>query len=147
MEEKLVSKGNPKMLELAAFVSHAKKSSRKIILVGISGMDASLFAVPLIESFFAAESISLIVILAPNALKLLTEEALYKAFEVKKVAAEFVVLTDKDEWDFWKNSMVVLHIYLRNLAENFVLAPICANTVAKLANGMCDDLLVIFFFF
>jgi phosphopantothenoylcysteine decarboxylase len=35
----------------------------------------------------------------------------------------------------------VLHIELRRWADLMVVAPLSANTLAKLANGLCDNLL------
>lgn len=53
------------------------------------------------------------------------------------------VFTDADEWSAWsKLSDPVLHIQLRNWADLIVIAPLDANTLAKLANGLCDNLLV-----
>ena len=37
----------------------------------------------------------------------------------------------------------VLHIELRRWADVFVIAPLDANTLGKLAYGLCDNLLVI----
>ncbi|KXS14699.1 flavo protein [Gonapodya prolifera JEL478] len=52
------------------------------------------------------------------------------------------VLRDKDEWDSWKRmGDPVLHIELRNWADAVVVAPLDANTLAKIANGLCDNLL------
>lgn len=36
----------------------------------------------------------------------------------------------------------VLHIELRNWADVILIAPLDANTMAKISNGMCDNLLV-----
>ena len=36
----------------------------------------------------------------------------------------------------------VLHIELRKWADLFLLAPLDANTLAKVATGLCDNLLV-----
>ena len=36
----------------------------------------------------------------------------------------------------------VLHIELRKWADLLVLAPLDANTLAKIATGLCDNLLV-----
>ena len=36
----------------------------------------------------------------------------------------------------------VLHIELRRWADILVIAPLDANTLAKIANGLCDNLLV-----
>lgn len=49
---------------------------------------------------------------------------------------------DEDEWCSWnKLSDPVLHIELRKWADIFLVAPLSANTMAKLANGLCDNLL------
>ena len=48
---------------------------------------------------------------------------------------------DTSEWQSWRNrGDAVTHIDLRNKADICVIAPCSANTLAKLANGMCDNL-------
>jgi phosphopantothenoylcysteine decarboxylase len=52
------------------------------------------------------------------------------------------VLTDEDEWRNWKSvGDPVVHIELRRWADLLVIAPLSANTLAKVANGLCDNLL------
>mmetsp|Transcript_9316 Transcript_9316/g.23071 ORF Transcript_9316/g.23071 Transcript_9316/m.23071 type:complete len:235 (-) Transcript_9316:404-1108(-) len=52
------------------------------------------------------------------------------------------LLTDADEWSQgWKLGDPVLHIELRRWADVLVIAPLSANTLAKVACGMCDNLL------
>ncbi|XP_045215386.1 phosphopantothenoylcysteine decarboxylase-like [Mercenaria mercenaria] len=52
------------------------------------------------------------------------------------------VLTDADEWKAWtKRGDPVLHIDLRKWADILVIAPLDANTLAKISNGICDNLL------
>lgn len=44
----------------------------------------------------------------------------------------------------------VLHIELRRWADMLLIAPLDANTLGKIASGICDNLLVrerVFFFF
>ena len=41
----------------------------------------------------------------------------------------------------------MLHIELRKWADLMIIAPLDANTMAKLVNGICDNLLVSLFFF
>eukprot|EP01080_Neovahlkampfia_damariscottae_P006559 gene6559-10722_t len=50
--------------------------------------------------------------------------------------------TDIDEWNAWSNrGDPVLHIELRKWADILVIAPLDANTLAKLSNGLADNLL------
>lgn len=50
--------------------------------------------------------------------------------------------TDEDEWSSWsKRNDPVLHIELRKWADLFLIAPLGANTLAKISNGICDNLL------
>ena len=49
---------------------------------------------------------------------------------------------ERHEWDAYKElGDPVLHIDLRNWADVCLIAPLDANTMAKLANGLCDNLL------
>lgn len=57
-----------------------------------------------------------------------------------------VVTLDEDEWPGlgdrrWERGEDVLHIELRRWAEILVIAPLDANTLAKLAVGLCDNCL------
>jgi phosphopantothenoylcysteine decarboxylase len=48
---------------------------------------------------------------------------------------------DEDEWHDWKAvGDPVLHIELRRWADVYVVAPLSANSLAKLATGLCDNL-------
>ncbi|KAL5482770.1 hypothetical protein ACEPAI_9365 [Sanghuangporus weigelae] len=51
------------------------------------------------------------------------------------------VWTDKDEWkDGYKFGDPILHIELRRWADVVLIAPCSANTLAKMAGGLCDNL-------
>jgi phosphopantothenoylcysteine decarboxylase len=58
-----------------------------------------------------------------------------------------VVILDEDEWPGHANGLTynrgdpVLHIELRRWADILLIAPLDANTLAKLANGLCDNCL------
>uniref|UniRef100_A0A5S6QKL9 Flavoprotein domain-containing protein n=1 Tax=Trichuris muris TaxID=70415 RepID=A0A5S6QKL9_TRIMR len=52
------------------------------------------------------------------------------------------IYTDKEEWSCWKAiGDPVVHIELRRWADAMVLVPLDANSLAKIANGLCDNLL------
>lgn len=51
------------------------------------------------------------------------------------------ILEDDHEWNSWsQRGDPVVHIELRKWADIMVIAPLSANTLAKLANGICDNL-------
>lgn len=53
------------------------------------------------------------------------------------------VFTDEDEWNMWqKRDDPVLHIELGKWADLLLIAPLDANTLAKMAGGICDNLLL-----
>ena len=55
---------------------------------------------------------------------------------------QITVYRDSDEWSAWKTrGDPVLHIELRKWADLMVVAPLSANTLAKVSNGICDNLL------
>jgi len=52
------------------------------------------------------------------------------------------VFTDDEEWTSWRGrGDPVLHIELRKWADALLIAPLDANTLAKLSSGICDNLL------
>ncbi|KAF1322389.1 Phosphopantothenoylcysteine decarboxylase, partial [Globisporangium splendens] len=52
------------------------------------------------------------------------------------------VIRDENEWDAWRVvGDNVLHIELKDWADVLLLAPMSANTLAKIANGLSDNLL------
>lgn len=53
-----------------------------------------------------------------------------------------ILYTDEEEWSTWKKiGDSVLHIELRRWADIMVIAPLSANTLGKIAGGLCDNLL------
>lgn len=57
------------------------------------------------------------------------------------------VVTDDNEWPglatgrLWQRNDPVLHIDLRRWADVLLIAPLDANTLGKMANGICDNCL------
>ncbi|KAL5580112.1 hypothetical protein UlMin_012554 [Ulmus minor] len=55
---------------------------------------------------------------------------------------DVILYTDEDEWTSWnKIGDNMLHIELRRWANIMVIAPLSANTLGKIAGGLCDNLL------
>ncbi|KAF9434322.1 hypothetical protein BGZ76_008212 [Entomortierella beljakovae] len=103
------------------------------VLIGATGSVASV-KIPIIVSTLLEEIGHLIEV------KVVTTDAALHFFNPSDVHAE--VLTDKDEWNAWKKmSDPVMHIDLRNWADIFIICPLDANTLAKIAQGLCDNLI------
>lgn len=60
-----------------------------------------------------------------------------------EVSAGIVIYRDEDEWKPYQSvkSDPVLHIELRKWADLLVVCPLTANSLAKIANGLADNLL------
>ncbi|KAJ2157892.1 hypothetical protein GGF46_004178 [Coemansia sp. RSA 552] len=64
----------------------------------------------------------------------------FRSEQLAETAA--TLYTDRDEWARWKKiGDPVLHIELRKWADVCVVAPLDANTMAKVTGGFCDNLL------
>lgn len=106
------------------------------LLVGLTGSVATVKAPVLLEALYS---------ILPNGseIRLVATEASLYFLDSEAISAQARLFTDKDEWALWtKLSDPVLHIELRNWADGFLIAPLDANTLGKLAGGLCDNLLV-----
>jgi phosphopantothenoylcysteine decarboxylase len=81
-----------------------------------------------------------------HAVKIVATRASLYFFHHNEIPRENLVL-DEDEWPGreawrrWQRDDPVLHIELRRWADVLVIAPLDANTLAKLANGLADNCL------
>ncbi|KAI6363727.1 hypothetical protein MCOR25_005793 [Pyricularia grisea] len=62
---------------------------------------------------------------------------------IRAIPCVDAVYGDADEWGPrpWKRGEGILHIELRKWADMLVIAPLSANTLAKITNGICNNLL------
>lgn len=51
------------------------------------------------------------------------------------------IFEDSDEWQKWALNKEVLHVELKKWADIVLLAPLSSNTLAKIANGISNNLL------
>ncbi|KAL7310830.1 hypothetical protein PS15m_010274 [Mucor circinelloides] len=101
------------------------------ILIGATGSIAAI-KIPLLVDFFQKHPYI-------NVKVVVTESA---HFFVKDMEINCPVYREQDEWNEWKKiADPILHIELRNWADIMIIAPLDANTLGKLANGLCDNLL------
>ncbi|CAB02993.1 Flavoprotein domain-containing protein [Caenorhabditis elegans] len=74
-------------------------------------------------------------------IKVVTTENAMKLCHIQKLEFDEIVYEDRDEWSMWRErGDKVLHIELRKWADSALIAPLDANTMAKIANGLCDNL-------
>lgn len=99
------------------------------IVVGITGGIAAYKALELIRMFKRANA-QVTVLTTPNALEFVTIQTL-QTLSGNKVCTEMF-----DSAEFSPH-----HISLAKACDIMVLAPLSANTIGKIANGICDNLL------
>eukprot|EP01111_Echinosteliopsis_oligospora_P018006 TRINITY_DN8031_c0_g1_i1.p1 TRINITY_DN8031_c0_g1~~TRINITY_DN8031_c0_g1_i1.p1 ORF type:complete len:342 (-),score=73.09 TRINITY_DN8031_c0_g1_i1:566-1591(-) len=106
-----------------------KNERKPRVIVGVTGSVATVKLIPLLHALHAFAEV-----------KVVTTKLAQTFFEKDKI--DVPILTDEDEWQSWKSlADSVLHIELRKWADLIIIAPLSANTLAKLANGLCDNLL------
>ncbi|XP_075978284.1 phosphopantothenoylcysteine decarboxylase [Anticarsia gemmatalis] len=72
---------------------------------------------------------------------LVTEHAKH-FFKISELPVEVKVYDDALEWQAWQQrGDPVLHIELGKMADMMIIAPLDANTLAKMTHGLCDNLL------
>jgi phosphopantothenoylcysteine decarboxylase/phosphopantothenate--cysteine ligase len=107
---------------------------QKKILLGITGGIAAYKCAHLVR-LFIKEGAEVKVILTKAAAEFITAQTL-------SVLSKNEVLIDFFDADFnWNN-----HVHLAEWADVFLIAPLTANTLAKMANGQCDNLLLATYF-
>jgi len=101
----------------------------KTVLVGITGGIAAYKVCDLIR-LFKKSGANVKVVLTANALNFVTKLTLQTLSQNPVAVEQFDVEEYKPE-----------HISLADEADIFVMAPVSANTISKLATGVCDNLL------
>jgi phosphopantothenoylcysteine decarboxylase len=101
------------------------------ILVGVTGSVAAVKVPDLVAGLTAAG----------HAVRLVATNASTYFFD--PTPFRLLLTLDADEWpgDRYVRGDVVRHIDLRNWADQIIIAPLDANTLAKFAAGICDNAL------
>ncbi|XP_023168740.2 phosphopantothenoylcysteine decarboxylase [Drosophila hydei] len=76
-------------------------------------------------------------------IKVIVTEHAKHFFELEQVPEDVPILHNRDEWLTWnKRGDPVLHIDLGKWADLLLIAPLSANSLAKIASGICDNLVL-----
>lgn len=106
-------------------------TSRKKVLVGCTGSVATIKLPQLVE-MLRRNNLEVRVVVTERAKHFLKDAQL---------PPEIQVLSDTVEWAAWQDrGDPVLHIDLVKWADIFVIAPLDANTLGKIASGICDNI-------
>ncbi|XP_028630291.1 phosphopantothenoylcysteine decarboxylase isoform X3 [Grammomys surdaster] len=101
------------------------------VLVGVTGSVAALKLPLLVSKLLDIPGLEVTVV---------TTERAKHFYSTQDVPV--TLYSDADEWEMWKRrSDPVLHIDLRRWADLLLVAPLDANTLGKVASGICDNLL------
>ena len=112
--------------------------SGKKILLGVTAGIAAYKAAFLVR-LFVKEGAEVRVVMTPSAIDFVTPLTLstLSKNEVYSSFLEEEVETDKEKFAQWNN-----HVALGLWADFFIIAPATANTLSKMANGICDNILL-----
>src|SRR5215468_7916105 len=102
------------------------------VLLGVTGSVAAVRTPALVGALAQAG----------HAVRVVATQAALYFFDPTELPPTMLV-RDADEWpgQRYRRDDAVLHIELRRWADLFVVAPLDANTLAKLACGLCDNCL------
>ncbi|KAJ8975637.1 hypothetical protein NQ317_013789 [Molorchus minor] len=105
------------------------------ILIGCTGSVATIKLPQLINGLLNLDDVNVEVRIC------VTEHSKHFYNEID-IPENINIFSDTDEWAAWSNrGDPVLHIELAKWADIFLIAPLDANTLAKISNGICDNLL------
>ncbi|EPY53016.1 thymidylate synthase [Schizosaccharomyces cryophilus OY26] len=121
---------NPMIMEK----EHQLTDSKHHVLVAATGSVAAIKLIMIVKALLTYDSVDVQVILTDPARNFVETEAL-TSLGVK-------VYTNVDDWTCWNGlDSPITHIELRRWAHLLLIAPLSANSMAKIANGICDNLL------
>jgi phosphopantothenoylcysteine decarboxylase len=115
------------------------------LLLAATGSVATIKIPSILNALSTHPYLSIRLILSPSAKQFLKNQApeqptLAALRQVKNVDGIYL---DEEEWkNPWKRGDGILHIELRRWADLMVIAPLSANSMAKIVGGICDNLVL-----
>ncbi|KAI5283611.1 hypothetical protein KEM54_001993 [Ascosphaera aggregata] len=115
------------------------------VLVAASGSVATIKLPNIVKALAERGNISIRIILTASAHKFLLGQSAEQPSlqEIRSYPHVDGIYLDEDEWRSpWTRGANILHIELRRWAHCLLIAPLSANTLAKINMGLCDNLLL-----
>ncbi|KAJ3498401.1 hypothetical protein NLG97_g1146 [Lecanicillium saksenae] len=129
----------------AASVATNLNDGKQHLLLAASGSVATIKLPEIISGLASREGLSIRVILTKSATHFLSGQAAEQPSLTALASLPNVdgLYVDEDEWTNpgWTRGASILHIDLRRWADVLFIVPLSANLLARIAAGMCDDLL------
>lgn len=128
----------------AATLTSALSDGKTHLLLAASGSVAVIKLPLIIASLARYSNLSIRIILTQNAARFLTGQSPEQPTVASLSALPIVdaVYQDEHEWvEPWKRGASILHIELRRWSHLLMVAPLTANTLAKISGGFSDNLL------
>lgn len=113
------------------------------LLVAATGSVATIKLPNILQAFSSYNNISIRVLLSESAAKFLQAQSGEQPdlLEISTIRNVEAIYLDEDEWRKpWVRGDPILHIELRRWADMMVIAPLSANSLAKIAGGIADNL-------
>lgn len=128
------------------------KMSKQKLLLALTGSVASIKALELVKTFQPTYQIQ--VVATDSAIKFIkTTNDLFVPYtdyggaplpemflDSYPLKDKWRIHSDTEEWRWKRIGDTITHIDLKDWADVFVVAPLSANTLAKFAHGICDNL-------
>lgn len=137
--------GQPSSFSSPFVASEHAGDNRKHLLLASSGSVATIKLPNIVKELSRYNDLSVRIVLTKAAEKFLAGQSaeqplLQSLYKVKNVDG---VYRDEDEWDKpWVRGGSILHIELRRWADILVIAPLSANSMAKMTAGVADSLML-----
>ncbi|TID20444.1 hypothetical protein CANINC_003561 [Pichia inconspicua] len=118
----------------------SKEDDDKIhILIGATGSVATIKILMIIDKLFKIYGTDKV------SIQLVVTRAAEHFLRGMKISTEVKIWREQEEWSAPMNKIKpgdpILHVELRKWADILLIAPLSANTLAKIANGLADNLL------
>ncbi|CAE6366995.1 hypothetical protein BN14_06091 [Rhizoctonia solani AG-1 IB] len=118
---------------MAFVASKERKENHLHVLLIATGSVATIKAPLIIQKLLTYDRVEVEVVATGAALNFINTDQIE--------AAGSRIWTDSVDWSAWKKvGDPILHIELRRWADVVLVAPCSANTLAKIASGLCDNL-------
>ena len=136
---------SPPQLSPPFKASTHSNDGKKHLLLGVSGSVATIKLVNIAGALSRHGNLSIVIVATESATRFLDGQSdeqppLSSLLEIPNVD---YIFGDEDEWrPAWRRGASVLHIELRRWAHLLVIAPLSANSLAKIVAGFSDNLLL-----